>query len=453
MVPIAVLLAAYFIMVFYYRNGFIYGTWINGTYCTGKTVEEINREFMENTEFPDIVIVDENGRSNNITMEEIDYRVDYSGPLYEYIEKQNVFLWFANLFEAKNHQVLPAVSYNEEKLSKALNRLPLIKQEVNREKTVKITWTVEGYVLKNTMEDVLDTEKLYEIVRQNLEEGSYEIRLAEADCYGDLELTAEMKKVLRLWEKVEKFQQCDVVYDIKGEKVPITKKDSSLWIMTDTQGNFILDEDGNLQVEKEAVEEYVSGLALKYDTYGKTREFKATCGVTVQIEGGTYGSQMDQKKETEYLLQAFLDRVSETHEPAYKKKSNDMGEDIGDTYIEVDLTDQKMYYYENGELKLETDVVTGNMKKGHDTPAGVNYVYAKQRNRTLRGADYESFVRYWMPVAGNIGIHDASWRSKFGGDIYLTRGSHGCINTPHAKMKELFDMVEIGVPVVMFYHD
>ena len=91
------------------------------------------------------------------------------------------------------------------------------------------------------------------------------------------------------------------------------------------------------------------------------------------------------------------------------------------------------------------------MKRGDDTPSGVNYVYAKQRNRILRGRDYESFVKYWMPVKGGIGIHDASWRKKFGGDIYLKNGSHGCINTPTKIMEELYKLVEKGTPVVMFY--
>lgn len=77
--------------------------------------------------------------------------------------------------------------------------------------------------------------------------------------------------------------------------------------------------------------------------------------------------------------------------------------------------------------------------------------YFKQKNRVLRGANYATPVKYWMAVDGRIGIHDASWRKEFGGDIYLTDGSHGCINTPLEKVQELYDMVEIGTPVIMFY--
>ena len=177
----------------------------------------------------------------------------------------------------------------------------------------------------------------------------------------------------------------------------------------------------------------------------------------ITIDGGTYGSKMDRKKETAYLLEHLLDPgvhtgTPQSHIPRYEREAFCYGKnDIGDTYIEVDMTEQKMYYYEKGVLKLETEIVTGNMRRRMGTPEGVNFVYNKQKNRVLRGPGYASPVKFWMPVKGGIGIHDAGWRKEFGGDIYQTAGSHGCINTPKDKMEELFDCVQIGTPVVMFY--
>ena len=103
------------------------------------------------------------------------------------------------------------------------------------------------------------------------------------------------------------------------------------------------------------------------------------------------------------------------------------------------------------EEGIETPVVTGNTSLRRGTPSGTNFVYNKERNRVLRGADYASPVKFWIPVRGAIGIHDASWRSKDGGEIYKTNGSHGCINTPYDEVSKLYDMVEIGTPCVMFY--
>ena len=110
-----------------------------------------------------------------------------------------------------------------------------------------------------------------------------------------------------------------------------------------------------------------------------------------------------------------------------------------------------MWFYKNGQLIVDTDVVTGNMSRGYGTPAIVAAVKYKARNAVLRGADYETPVKYWMPFYGNYGIHDAGWRGKFGGAIYQTNGSHGCVNTPPANMKILFEQAEKGTPVVLYY--
>ena len=140
------------------------------------------------------------------------------------------------------------------------------------------------------------------------------------------------------------------------------------------------------------------------------------------------------------------------HKPAYLQEGFCRGlDDLGDTYIEVDMGQQRMYYYQEGECLISVDVVTGNARRGWDTPEGINYVYNKQKNRILRGEDYATPVKFWMPVVGNVGIHDADWRKEFGGEIYKTNGSHGCINTPPKVMTQLYELVEMGTPVVMFY--
>lgn len=198
---------------------------------------------------------------------------------------------------------------------------------------------------------------------------------------------------------------------------------------------------------------FVSRLAEEYDTYGKEISFQSTRGDMVQVPGnGTYGTTIDQEAEFDYLMAALAEKRQEVHIPAYIRQGLVRGKnDIGDTYIEVDMTEQKMYYYVDGELVIETDVVTGHTGRRRGTPQGVNFVYNKQRNRVLRGQGYASPVKYWVPVKGAIGIHDANWRSEFGGEIYKTDGSHGCINTPTEAMAQLYEQVEIGTPVIMFY--
>lgn len=279
-----------------------------------------------------------------------------------------------------------------------------------------------------------------------------QLDLEKAGCYENLPMTEEMEQELLLWEKLEAYQNCGIVYQFGEESYPVDSSVVCDFAMTDEEGNFVLDENGDLCTDEEKVYDFVDRLADEYDTVGGVRQFQATRGEIVTVEGGIYGNKIDRKAEKEYLLQAFSEHRKEVHTPSYTQMARRQGkDDIGDTYIEVDMTNQMMYYYEEGQLKIETPVVTGNTSLRRGTPEGTNYVYNKQRNRVLRGEDYESPVKYWIPVKGAIGIHDASWRSTYGGEIYKTNGSHGCINTPLDKVSELYEMVEIGTPCVMFY--
>lgn len=119
------------------------------------------------------------------------------------------------------------------------------------------------------------------------------------------------------------------------------------------------------------------------------------------------------------------------------------------SYIDISIGNQKLNYYEKGKLVLSSDIVTGI---NNGTPVGNYKVISKARNVNLRGADYVSFVNYWIAFIGHsYGMHDASWRSTFGGNIYKYDGSHGCVNMPYHKVKELYNMVEIGTPVYIKY--
>ena len=118
-------------------------------------------------------------------------------------------------------------------------------------------------------------------------------------------------------------------------------------------------------------------------------------------------------------------------------------------YVDISITNQELYYFEYGEVVLYSDIVTG-INDG--TPTGNFSVVNKARNVNLRGADYVSFVNYWIAFYGGVyGMHDASWRSYFGGNIYKTNGSHGCVNMPYYKVQSLYNMVEIGTPVYIHY--
>lgn len=445
-------IAAYFGLAVYYRNAFEYGTWINGVYCTGKSIEEVNRELSEKFEYEGITIYDKDENSFLITAQDIDYQYDFAESLKLYRDRQNPWLWIDSLWTIRNEKINPVIFYNKDELEMCLNSIPFFTENESYDRKIAIIKTNHGYELLNEREAVLNTEEARQAVISAIENAETSVSLSDTGCYQDMELTDEMINILHEWELVEDFQNCHIIYQVGDDLIPIDASVVCDWILLNEDGTFALDEQGALQLREDAVTGFISELAKEYDTVGKTREFRTTGRGIVFVEGGIYGNQLDQKTEVEYLTAAFLNKADEIHTPAYLQTAMRQGkDDIGDTYVEVDMGEQMMYYYLNGSLQIETPIVTGNTSRHMGTPTGVNYVYAKQTNRILRGEGYASHVNFWMPVKGNIGIHDASWRSSYGGTIYQTNGSHGCINTPYDAMAKIYEMVEIGTPVVMFY--
>lgn len=198
-------------------------------------------------------------------------------------------------------------------------------------------------------------------------------------------------------------------------------------------------------------EEYVSSLRKKYDTIFRKRTFQTSYGVEVTIDQGDYGWWMNTAQETEELIGMLERGESGERVPVYWQTANSHETpDYGDTYVEINLTAQHLFLYQDGECILESDFVSGNPSRGNDTPAGIYGITYKERNATLNGENYATPVSFWMPFNNNVGMHDAAWRSEFGGNIYRTNGSHGCINLPYSVAQEIYDLVEKNTPVICY---
>lgn len=449
------LMAVYIGLAIYYHNAFAYGTWVNGVYCTGRSIEEVNDDLVNDFSYDGLTVYDKDGNSYTIPAQEIGYQFDFVKALEICRAQQNPWMWIESLRHGNNIELTPVVSYDRQALDAVLDKVPFLASQGDQsdeERTVAIIRTGQGYELVNDRIDILRIDKAREAIVHAVEESRTEVSLEDEGCYEDLPETAKVRDTLALWDKIQQFQQCGIVYQMGTEQIPVDASVVCGWIALDENGDFITDEDGNLQMRENAIEEFVDAIADEYDTVGISRQFRATSGRLVTVEGGTYGNKIDRGAEVEYLKDAFENRRNEIHKPVYSQKAWAQGkDDIGDTYIEIDMGEQMMYYYVDGAQQIATPVVTGNTSRRMGTPSGVNYVYMKQKNRILRGEGYASHVDFWMPVKGNIGIHDASWRGKYGGTIYQTNGSHGCINTPRDAMEQLYESAEVGTPVVMFY--
>ncbi len=203
-------------------------------------------------------------------------------------------------------------------------------------------------------------------------------------------------------------------------------------------GTLAIDGAGQFYADSTVVTGFVSALAGMYNIPGTL--------------------EMDQAAEINYLTNLIAAGGTEaSHTPAMKSTgaaavSIPVAAGMeGKTYVDISINAQKLVYYVNGTPVLISDIVTGNTSKHHNTPQGVFQIYNKQLGRTLKGPGYSAYVSYWMPFTGNYGLHDATWRGSFGGNIYQTNGSHGCVNMPKDMAAALYNMVSVGTPVII--HD
>lgn len=460
LVPALLLGSCYLVIKYQFKDTFMPGLFINGCYAADYTPQELNKKLRAATECPEFTVKDKEGVVHTFSLDEIQYEQDYLAQVQQIHDTQSVIKfvgWFFNdNLSFDEIELAPEASYEKEKLHTYLDTLEYLKDNSDpKDKIVEIRRDHNGYYLYDETRNLLSHEKAADAIETALNQGIFEVDLLEKECYIEVDHTSQMIKTVEAWEALSRYVGSSVTYQFGDRTEVVDGAEISEFIATDEEGEFLYDESGSFYLDTEKIRTYVKTLAEKYNTVNKPRRFRSTRGEYVTVETGTYGYKLNEKAEVEYLSNVIgrnnhVTRTPEFLQRAYTE-SYSLTDDIGETYIEVDLTNQMMYYYENGRLRIDTPVVTGNTSLGRGTPEKVCYVYGKERNRILRGEGYASFVNFWMPVYGGVGIHDASWRGSYGGKIYRTNGSHGCINTPYKEVSKLYDMVEIGTPVIIFY--
>ncbi|MDR1831462.1 MAG: L,D-transpeptidase/peptidoglycan binding protein [Fusobacteriaceae bacterium] len=315
----------------------------------------------------------------------------------------------------------------------------------------------EFTVVKETAGNLIDREKVLDYVLQKMEQGETAVDLDAPGIYAEAAVKSDDPELTSQRDTLNDLARVNITYELPNDEKRVL--DGTIvknWLSRDNDGNLYVSE----HEITEYISEYVDELAKELDTVGVDRPFISTLQGEIQVGGGTYGRKLDKKAEIRQLREEILAKVNITREPNYLiKEFSDENSGLGRTYIEIDLTNQKLWYYVDGELFLDTPLVSGTaVDKKRKTPGGIYTLVYKERNRVLRGErredgtyEYESPVSYWMPFNGGIGLHDATWRGRFGGRIYLTNGSHGCINLPAKKAEAIYGIIDKNVPIVVFY--
>lgn len=434
-----------------FRNVFFWRTVVNGRNVGGLTIDEANEALKNTKEHYQLTMKLSEHEKETLKGEHIGYTVDYSKELKSLMSAQNPFLWGYAVLNPAAYERKPERSCKEELLKEQLASLACFQiKKQNAACKVLIEKKPLGYQLHDETKEEIQEEKAFSKITSAITDGESVVDLS--DCYVSYQPTEEVQEVYDKWEKIKKLQNVHIVFKDGDLETALNAVSIVDFMEKDGTGLPLFDESGRIVLNDDRIRYYIGKLAKKFNTDGKKRIWEKINGGTVELKTSDTGYQIDEEAIFDFIKESVSEGKSATVRPMYVKEGKGRGrEEFGDSYIEVDMSAQKLYYFEDGTVHLTTDIVTGNLSRRCGTPAKICSVYGKEKNRVLRGANYASFVYYWMPVSGNIGIHDATWRDEFGGEIYKTAGSHGCINLPKDKAGELYEHVTIGTPVIMYY--
>lgn len=455
-IPCVLLAAGYCGLIYYYKVNIPYGTWVNDIYCTGMSYEEVAEKLLEQDEtLVEIDVIDIEGTVHHLTPGLEVYTVSYE----EGLEKAISSYGAVGLFTEKNIVHEPTLAVSAEGWEEYRQTLELFKEvQTEEDSRMQIVEGENGFELIDGYEMVLDREKASQVIAAAIEAGKKEVSLVEADCYYKPDYTAEDREIIAKFRALDSFcKKMQLELTIQGETAYVVDwsvlKD---WILLDDKGEYVYSKGIDLMLDESKVKEYANSLEEELTTYwGNPWEFVTHTGETLEVEAGNFGRVLKTYALEETLLKAFNEGTYGTYELEFtfypsSAEEVDYGAGVGDSYVEVDIGEQHVYLFIDGECVLDSPCVTGNVSWDMETPTGVFYIEYKQRNRTLRGPGYATPVSYWMHFYNHCGFHDAYWRSSFGEDIYLKDGSHGCVNMPPTKAKELYEQVYAGMPVVIY---
>lgn len=433
-----------------YKTCFLPGTIVDGMDVTGKTAAEVEDAIMEQLKGYKLTINGREDLSESITGEEVGLYAEFDDTLAKAIAAQKPMEWGKYRFGKSVNEVNTdaLIRYNDEMLGEAVDSLSCMDKENMREpQDAKISdYTSGGYtIIKEDEGTELLEDKVKEAVAAAVMSLAESVDLEEQGCYVSPSITSEDEALKTACETMNKYVGARITYQFGDKSETLSGDEIHNWLTVNGT---------SVRINEGKATEYVKKLAASYDTAYKAKSLKTSYGKTVSITGGSYGYKINPAKEAATLVSLIKNGEQTSREPEYSQKgASRTGNDYGNTYVEINLTAQHLYFYVKGKLVVQSDFVSGNAAKGWSTPAGAYSITYKQRNATLKGQGYATPVSYWMPFNGGIGLHDANWRKTFGGTIYKTNGSHGCVNLPPAVAKTIYENISAGDPVLCYHLD
>ena len=447
-----VLVCTYVTVSIWFMFHYNYRTYINGNDYSFYTLDEVDQFIGEYISDYSLTLKLRDDSEYEIEPDDIGLVISPNVTAKKIISEQNGFLWPYYMCIRKDYELYYTADYDKNKLEELLKNCDFT-QEENMQKPVDASVVIKdgkSTIIPENEGNYIDFSELCSIIDEALAKGDKIVDLDETDVYEKPDITSDSEEIVSEQARLEKLLSMKVTYKIDEVSWELTSEDYGNWIT-----NISADK---IEFDKDKIHEYVQNMADRYDTYDVPRNFRTHDGRTVTLDNTWYGWLIDVDSETDELYTVLeagesVERVPELD--CYAAVYHDGGDDIGDTYIECDFGQQHIYVYVDGELVMDSDCVTGSLANSGKfrTPGGVYTILYTKSPAVLVGDDYETPVKYWMPFIGELGIgfHDATWRSAFGGDIYKSGGSHGCVNLPLSAAEQLFNIAYEGMPVVCYY--
>lgn len=444
---IGILVIIYLAGIFYFQNHFLPGTSINGQKVEYKTAAEAKEEIASEAANYSITLEETGDASECIEGTEIDLAVEFNNSFEENLSEQETLLWPLAFFSDRDTELSGSVVFDEDKLTDRVNSLNCMNES---EWTHAVNPSLGNYtegsgyeLLSGSYGSSIHKEEFI----QKLSEAIYELKenfsLFDNDCYEAPAYADDSEEVKAMKESGDAYGAVHISYSFGENEEQIDGNVIRDWLK--------IGEDLSVSLDVDKIEAYIAALADKYDTYGEGVSFVTSYDKTITLPSKKYGWQIDQEETCENLIGYLKGGEDYEGQVSFSHKADGWGEnELGDTYVEVNITAQHVHYYKDGKLIIDSDCVTGNTSLDRGTDLGIYHLQSKSVAAVLKGTDYASPVGYWMPFNHGEGLHDATWRTKFGGSIYKSSGSHGCVNLPLSVAKTIYENIEVGCPIVVY---
>jgi hypothetical protein len=447
---VAALGIAYGVGVWYFTDHFQLNTTINGTNYGGKTVDQVKTAISDSIADYKLEVVQRNDVTESIAGKDIDLSIVYDSTLDDAKNAQEPLKWPLSIFSSQEINVQLNVSYDEDKLATVEDSMDLFNSDkIQKPVSACISdySTETGYtIIPEELGNKPSKKKTKAAIVEAIESLAESLDIDASGLYVEPSTYSTNEKLIALCEKMNKYVGTTINYTFGKNTETVNGEIIQEWLDVDDSKEF------TVSVNEDKAAEYVKSLASTYDTIFTKHTFTTHAGKSIDIYKGDYGWWTNQGETTTELIAALDKFESGDKQVVYRQEAASYeGNDYGNTYAEVDLGSQYMYFIKDGSVVMSSAFVSGNVAKGYTTPSGIYSITYKDRNKRMVGEDYDVTTDYWLPFNGNIGFHDASWRSSFGGSIYKTNGSHGCVNMPVSAAAKLFSLISKGDPVICYY--